>query len=96
MSSGNSSTLLNVATVTLGGAYNSSSYTATCGGIYQFSAGSGGSSTTAFGYTFSGGAGQSIPSGSAGIATTTTYNNVTVSPGSTYTIVNNGSVVITY
>jgi hypothetical protein len=47
-----------------------------------------GADTTAFGYTFPGGV--EVP------ATTFTYNNVPVTPGTTYTIVNNGSVTITY
>lgn len=47
-----------------------------------------GANTTAFGYTFPGGV--EVP------ASTITYNNVAVTPGATYTIVNNGSVTITY
>lgn len=47
-----------------------------------------GANTTAFGYTF--------PGGVEAPASTFTYNNVPVTPGSTYTIVNNGSVTITY
>lgn len=47
-----------------------------------------GADTTAFGYTFPGGI--EVP------ASTFTYNNVPVTPGTTYTIVNNGSVTITY
>jgi hypothetical protein len=47
-----------------------------------------GANTTAFGYTF--------PGGVAGPASPVTYNNVPVTPGTTYTIVNNGSVTITY
>lgn len=47
-----------------------------------------GADTTAFGYTFPGGI--QVP------ASTFTYNNVPVTPGTTYTIVNNGSVTITY
>jgi hypothetical protein len=47
-----------------------------------------GANTTAFSLSFPGGVG--------GAATTTTYNNVTISPSTTYTIVNNQSLTITY
>ena len=47
-----------------------------------------GTSTTGFGLTF--------PGGSYTAASTTTFNNVSVTPGTTYTIVNNGSLTIQY
>lgn len=47
-----------------------------------------GVATTAFGYSW--------PGGTAGPAPTTTYTNIPVTPGTTYTIVNNGSLTITY
>jgi len=47
-----------------------------------------GASTTGFSLTFPGGTG-----GSPG---TTTFNNVSVTPGTTYTIVNNGALTIQY
>lgn len=47
-----------------------------------------GADTTAFGLTFPGGVEAPAP--------TITYNNVTITPGATYTIVNNGSLTITY
>lgn len=47
-----------------------------------------GASTTAFGLTF--------PGGNEGPASPTTYTNVTITPGATYTIVNNGSLTIQY
>ena len=47
-----------------------------------------GSDTTGFGLTFAGGVG--------GAATTQTYNSVSVTPGQTYTIVNSGSLTISY
>lgn len=47
-----------------------------------------GANTTAFGYTW--------PGGEEGPASTTTYTNIPVTPGTTYTIVNNGSLTITY
>jgi hypothetical protein len=47
-----------------------------------------GANTTAFSITFPGG--NEIP------ATTFTYNDVSVTPGTTYTIVNNGSLTATY
>lgn len=49
-----------------------------------------GTATTGFSLTFPGG------STSVTTATDTTFNNVTVSPGTTYTITNNGSLTITY
>jgi hypothetical protein len=42
------------------------------------------------------GFGQIWPGGVGGPATTTTINNIAVTPGSTYGIYNNGSLVITY
>lgn len=47
-----------------------------------------GANTTGFSLTFSGGA--YVP------ATTTTYTNVSITPSTTYTIVNNGSLTIQY
>jgi hypothetical protein len=47
-----------------------------------------GSNTTGFGQTWVGGAG--------GAAGSSTVSNISVTPGQTYTIVNNGSLVITY
>lgn len=47
-----------------------------------------GANTTGFGLTF--------PGGSGGPASTTTFTNVTVTSGATYTIVNNGSLTIQY
>jgi hypothetical protein len=47
-----------------------------------------GASTTGFSQTFPGGAG--------GAASTTTYTNVAVTPGTTYTVVNNGALTIQY
>jgi hypothetical protein len=55
--------------------------------------GSAGSNTTGFGYTFNGGG---YSGGTGYSATTTTYNDVAVTPNTTYTVVNNGSFVITY
>jgi hypothetical protein len=55
--------------------------------------GNAGSSTTGFGYTFSGG-GYSGGTGSP--ADTTTYTNIVVTPNTTYTITNNGSLTIQY
>lgn len=51
-------------------------------------AGTTGNNTTGFGYTF--------PGGSQTAATNTTYNNIGVSPGSQYSINNNGSLTIEY
>jgi len=45
--------------------------------------------TTAFSLTFSGGA-------LGGVATNTTYTNISVTPGASYPIVNNGALTITY
>jgi hypothetical protein len=47
-----------------------------------------GANTTGFGITFPGGVG--------GAATTQTYTSVSVTPGQTYTIVNSGSLTISY
>jgi len=47
-----------------------------------------GDSTTGFGKTF--------PGGTGGAASDTTFNNVAVTPGTTYTIVNNGALTIQY
>lgn len=47
-----------------------------------------GVATTAFGYSW--------PGGVVAPAPTTTYTNIPVTPGTTYTIVNNGALTITY
>ena len=49
-----------------------------------------GANTTGFGYTFAGGVGAA--------ATPTTYNNVAVTPGTTYTInsTGDGYIIIVY
>lgn len=47
-----------------------------------------GAATTGFSLTF--------PGGTAAPATLTTFTNVSITPGATYTIVNNGSLTITY
>ena len=47
-----------------------------------------GAATTAFGYTWPGGVQAPAP--------TTTFNNIPVTPGATYTIVNNGSLTIQF
>jgi hypothetical protein len=47
-----------------------------------------GASTTGFSLTF--------PGGTGGAPGTTTFNNVTVTPGNTYTISNNGALTIQY
>lgn len=65
-------------------------------GINIFSPGSSGASSTGFSKTFNGGSGQTTPSGSPGTATTTQYTNVAVTPGTTYPVVNNGTMSITY
>jgi len=57
---------------------------------YLISSGSNGSATTGFGLNFPGGT-SSFPT-----ATDTTYNNVAVTPGTQYTIVNNGTLSIQY
>jgi hypothetical protein len=55
--------------------------------------GSSGSNTTGFALSFSGGG---YSGGTGTPASNTTYNNVSVIPGTTYTIVNNGALTITY
>jgi len=57
-------------------------------GLEKYTAPTNGSNTTGFGLTFAGGVG--------GAATTQTYNSVSVTPGQTYTIVNSGSLTISY
>lgn len=52
-----------------------------------------GVATTAFSLSFPGGA---YSGGTGYPATTTTYTNVSVTPGTTYTIVNNGALTIQY
>lgn len=47
-----------------------------------------GSSTTAFSLSF--------PGGNGAPATNTTYNNISITPGASYTIQNNGALTITY
>jgi hypothetical protein len=58
--------------------------------IQQLQAGYDGSATTGFSLTFPGGTTVVTT------ATNTTFNNVTVTPGTTYTITNNGSLTINY
>lgn len=57
-------------------------------GLEIYSPGSTGASTTGFGLSF--------PGGNSGPASLVSYSNVNVTPGTTYTIVNNGSLTITY
>jgi hypothetical protein len=57
-------------------------------GLEVKTGGTTGANTTGFGLTF--------PGGVQTAATTTTFSNVSVTPGTTYTIVNNGSLTITY
>jgi hypothetical protein len=57
-------------------------------GLEYFSPGTTGAATTGFGLTFPGGVGAP--------ASTTTFTSVAVTPGTTYTVVNNQSLVITY
>ena len=59
-------------------------------GAEVLTVGSSGTATTGFSLTLPGGT-PSVPT-----ATNTTFNDVTVSPGTTYTITNNGSLTITY
>lgn len=59
-------------------------------GIQQYSAGYNGTATTGFGFNFPGGTSTSP------VAVNTSYFNVAVSPGTTYTINNNGSLTIEY
>jgi hypothetical protein len=59
-------------------------------GLEYFNAGASGSATTGFSLTFPGGT-ASVPT-----ATNTTFNSVAVTPGTTYTITNNGSLTINY
>lgn len=61
--------------------------------VYYYYYGSEGAATTGFSLTFPGGA---YSGGTGYPATPTTFTNVTVTPGATYTIVNNGSLTITY
>lgn len=66
-------------------------YGPTSGGSMEFyDTGANGVATTGFGLTFPGGT-SSIPA-----APTTTFTNVAVVPGTTYTISNSGSLTITY
>lgn len=57
--------------------------------IEKYFTGSPGLNTTGFGKGFSGGAGDTA-------ATLTSYTNISVTPGTAYTIVNNGSLTIIY
>lgn len=59
-------------------------------GLEYYQSGSDGSATTGFGRTFPGGT-MSVPT-----ASNTTFTNVAVTPGTQYTIVNNGTLTITY
>lgn len=61
--------------------------------VYRYTYGYAGANTTGFGKTFPGGA---YISGTGYPATTTTYTNVAVTAGATYTIVNNGVLTIQY
>lgn len=61
--------------------------------VYYYYYGGPGADTTAFGLTFPGGA---YSGGTGYPATPTTFTNVAVIPGTTYTIVNNGSLTIQY
>ena len=74
-------------TVTYPGLYGGN-YWATV--IEAFGGGSNGAATTAFGQSFPGGT-STTP-----VAPTTTFTNITVTPGTSYPIVNNQSLVITY
>lgn len=65
-------------------------YGPTSGSMQLYLSGGTGASTTGFSLTFPGG------TPSATTAPTTTFNNVAVTPGTTYTINNNQSLVITY
>jgi hypothetical protein len=58
-----------------------------------FGYGYSGSATSGFALSFSGGG---YSGGTGTPASNTTYNNVSVTPGTTYTIVNNGVLTITY
>ncbi len=58
--------------------------------IQLLTAGASGTATTGFSLTFPGGT-PSVPT-----ATDSTFNNVAVTPGTTYTIVNNGTMTIQY
>lgn len=59
----------------------------------EFIPGGPGAATTGFSLTFPGGA---YTGGIGYPASPTTFTNVTITPGATYTIVNNGSLTITY
>lgn len=61
--------------------------------VYYYYYGGPGANTTAFGLTFPGGA---YSGGTGYPATPTTFTNVAVIPGTTYTIVNNGALTIQY
>lgn len=65
-------------------------YGATSGSLQFYYSGGTGSPTLGFGLTFLGGTPSSPP------APTTTFHNVAVTPGTTYTINNQQSLVITY
>lgn len=59
-------------------------------GLEEYTPGTNGTATTGFGLSFPGGT-SSVPA-----ASNTTYTNVAVTPGTQYTIVNNGSLTINY
>lgn len=80
-------------TTSVGGAPTSGRVTAGSGNYWSVDADryidpTNGAATTGFSLTF--------PGGTAAPATLTTFNNVSVTPGTTYTIVNNGSLTISY
>lgn len=75
-----------VTIASLGGTYKTKGYSLY--GLEKYTDPTTGANTTGFGLTFPGGVG--------GSATTSLYTNVSVVPGDTYTIVNNGSLTISY
>ena len=75
---------------TTGDMSTTTAYVSDVEGAQILQAGSSGTATTGFSLTFPGGT-VSVPT-----AVDTSFNNVTVSPGTTYTITNNGSLTITY
>ena len=75
---------------TTGDMSTTTAYLSRIEGAQVLQAGSSGTATTGFSLTFPGGT-VSVPT-----AVDTSFNNVTVSPGTTYTITNNGSLTITY
>jgi hypothetical protein len=85
-------------TITNAAAASGANIVCTPGFAFQY--GYSGSSTTGFGQTFAGGTYSDDPSsgldGTGYSASITTYTNVAVSPGTTYTINNYGSLVINW